>query len=105
MWSDEGLKPRCGQTTCGGPASGRAFPDYNGPIPRANFAAACLVCFRPDPTHLVVVGDDKFGLCDEHYHIFDHVENQNGFTHPVHVLRLPHARPMKPKYRVEFDAG
>lgn len=103
MWADQGLKENCGkQATCGGPTSGRAFPDYDGPISRANFASCCLLCFRPEPTFLVVVGETKFGLCDEHYHVFDHVKREEGLTHPVQVIQLPHAKPKKPKLRVEF---
>lgn len=64
---------RCNRKdTCGGPHSGRDFPDYDGPLQRKLWYERCLVCGEGKPTHSMIVPDatTRFGLCSEHAKIF-----------------------------------
>jgi hypothetical protein len=75
----------CGkQETCGGPPSGRDFPDYDGPVTRSNFATRCLICGHGEITTHALVGKTKFGLCTVHRRVFVHVGRDPGqLVHPV----------------------
>lgn len=82
----------CGQTSvCGGPASGRDYPSYNGPIPREKFIERCLVCGDGDVAFHIILGEGKtkFGLCKGHRKVFDHVGAHEGaISHPVVLVAV-----------------
>jgi hypothetical protein len=64
---------RCDRkNTCGGPHSGRDFPDYSGPLQRSHFHERCLVCGSGTISHLMVIPNmpTRFGLCAAHVPIF-----------------------------------
>lgn len=83
---------RCGQTECGGPGSGKDFPLYDGPIPRAKFVERCLVCGTGDVKFHIVMGTDqaKYALCKKHRKVFEHVGAPEGrVKHPVALIAIP----------------
>lgn len=80
----------CGQD-CGGPPSGRDFPAYNGDIPRELFIERCLICGKGGPSFIITTGANmtRFGLCEEHKDVFDHVIAQDGPARKVTILAVP----------------
>lgn len=51
---------------CGGPLSGKAFPEYEGPLTRDAIADLCFRCGKQS-SNLVQVGGTGFvGACKEH---------------------------------------
>lgn len=84
----------CGRAnTCGGPARGLDFPDYDGPVPSDKFTTWCLVCGGGSPAYLIVLGEGKkrFALCKKHKNVYDHINppNPDEIKHPVMVIALP----------------
>jgi hypothetical protein len=81
----------CGKTECGGPGVGRDYPSYNGPIPRERFSERCLVCGAANVAFHIVLGagKTKFGLCQKHRKVFDHVGAAEGMIkHPVTLIAV-----------------
>lgn len=78
----------CGKDECGGPASGRDFPLYNGPIPRENFADRCLICGSGELYCLIVNLKTKFALCKKHRRVYQHIESQSGLRLPVTTITI-----------------
>jgi len=90
-WFHEG-NMRCGKSECGGPAVGRDFPDYDGPIPREKFIERCLVCGDNAIKFHIIVGEGKtnFALCKRHRGVYAHVGAPKGKVHhPVTLVALP----------------
>lgn len=88
---------RCSrQESCGGPLSGRDFPDYDGVISRARFQERCLCCGIDELSHVMLVtgSTTRFGLCAEHVEIFRAPKTIEGHTTdriipPLVLIELP----------------
>lgn len=59
----------CGKETCGGPrTTGRAFPDYKGPV--TQWRNVCWVCGQEAKIGLHIVGTERIlGACEEHRNV------------------------------------
>lgn len=58
--------PSCEMESCGGPFSGRSFPDYKGPLTRSTLATHCFMC-GDDVKEAIVAKDGGYiGVCDKH---------------------------------------
>ncbi len=76
----------CGKTdTCGGPIFGKSFPDYRGYLKREDLDKLCLICGSRSVDYLVVVGDERLGLCRDHGSVFDSIVDV-GVTKPLIVV-------------------
>lgn len=72
-WSgcDRGLS-HCGVELCGGPLSGRTFPEYRGPLPKGDWPMLCFRCGedgKDEALELFKViggGEKKLAVCKEH---------------------------------------
>jgi hypothetical protein len=74
---------RCNRLdTCGGPLSGRDFPDYDGVISRDRFQERCLCCGGENLSHTMIVPGTttRFGLCALHAPIFEQTKTIEGHT-------------------------
>jgi hypothetical protein len=84
-------KMHCNKSDCGGPASGRDFPCYEGPIPREKFVERCLICGTGETAFHIVLGEGKtkFALCMKHRKIFNHVGTTEGSVQlPVRLIAV-----------------
>jgi len=64
---DEGNKI-CGVGECGGPAKGRAFPKYKGPLGPIALASQCFVCGEVGNIGITIL-DRTLACCEPHLHI------------------------------------
>jgi hypothetical protein len=55
-----------GTSECGGPLSGRAFPEYEGPLTRQSIADLCFRCGERSENLVQVGGAGFVGACKEH---------------------------------------
>lgn len=51
----------CGRRECGGPAQGRAFPSYKGPM-KERLSTMCFICGK-DASAGIWIGDGIIGVC------------------------------------------
>lgn len=64
----KGWNVSCGETRCGGPGTGMAYPRYDGPL-GDNLVSHCVYCGTKDPGKAVSVKGEHnriLGVCDEH---------------------------------------
>lgn len=80
--------------TCGGPMTGRDFPEYHGVLSRERFQERCLVCGEGKLSHSMLVGNTRFGLCVAHVAIFRTLKSPTGhitdrIIPPPTIIELP----------------
>lgn len=69
MWlAVDAGRQSCGKD-CGGPISGRSFPEYDGPLSGVLKSGPCFVCGEAS-THRVECADGGvLGVCSDHLHM------------------------------------
>lgn len=71
----------CGDKECGGPVSGKEFPNYKGDIIRERFDSFCICCLKPELKFKIAVnGKAAFGLCALHEKAFHFLKTGDALT-------------------------
>lgn len=100
--------PECTSRKCGSPIARMDFPDYEGPIPKANFAQWCFVCGGNSDMGVRVQGSRKvFGICTAHAPMLDELEavGANGKAVEVDLLTKSRIAPASQVFRRKKSLG
>lgn len=73
--------------SCGGPLVKMTFPEYEGPLEKAEWSNFCFRCGEPSAAGVQVPGEFKvMGICDSHLEMLEKMTPKNGGK----PLRLEH---------------